>query len=66
MSLDWLSWCGELGMFVCPKLSLRRVPSELHDDSDFHGQVCACRSDELLLAWTLKPGHKNPSGHWWW
>lgn len=24
---------SELGMFICPQLSLGRVPSELHDDS---------------------------------
>lgn len=34
-------------MFICPKLSLKRVPSELYVDSDFKSQVCASRSDEL-------------------
>lgn len=40
------------------------VPSELHVHSDFQGQFCACRLDELMFAWTLKSGHRKLCGHW--
>lgn len=40
------------------------VPSELHVHSDFQGQVCACRSDELTFAWTLKFGYRKLCGLW--
>lgn len=38
------------------------VLSELHVHSDFQGQVCARRSDELMFAWTLKFGYRKLCG----